>query len=216
MDSTKYGGIEKFNAALSAASSDKFVFVYNSLPRSETYIHDIESRGNKIVAIPTADKIGYIKRCLQLIKQEKPDVVHFHFDSTKYLLAPIIKLLYPKIKQIATYHSEFSTNSKTTLALAKIFNKCQSSVIAVSKGVKRGIESRLYNCQDSPRIIVSYLGVSTQEWGGGGQNYAMNWASLQTPLFLHLLDSTLISRGLTPLRKASSTLRKNPKISISK
>lgn len=158
MDSTKYGGLEKFNVALTKASpTDKFIFVYNSKPHVPAYINDLQKHHAKIIIIPTSPHKKYITQIIRLIKKEKPDIVHFHFGGLKLLVAPIIKILFPKIKQVATYHSEYLSTKKIHIFLTRIFLLCQCHVIAVSEGVRHGLITRFGNKR---KFDVSYLGVS--------------------------------------------------------
>lgn len=159
MNSTKYGGIEKFNVELAKQGQAKgmdFIFVYNSIPASQTYIDDLKQYNASVIEIKNTSLFHYIKRCISLIASKKPSVIHFHFGNEQLFLSPIVKVLYPQIVQICTQHSEFLTTKSIRIFQKKLEYCCVKKVLAVSKGVKKGLEQKLGK---NPKIEVSYLGV---------------------------------------------------------
>ena len=159
MNSTKYGGIEKFNVELAKQGQAKgmdFIFVYNSKPATQTYIDDLKQYNASVIEIKNTSLFHYIKRCIFLIACEKPSVIHFHFGNEQLFLSPIVKVLYPRIVQICTQHSEFLTKKSIRIFQKKLEYCCVKKVLAVSKGVKKGLEQKLGK---NPKIEVSYLGV---------------------------------------------------------
>ena len=159
MNSTKYGGIEKFNVELAKQGLAKgmdFIFVYNSIPATQTYIDDLKQYNASVIEIKNTSLFHYIKRCISLIASEKPSVIHFHFGNEQLILSPIVKVLYPRIVQICTQHSEFLTKKSILIFQKKLEYCCVKKVLAVSKGVKKGLEQKLGK---NPKIEVSYLGV---------------------------------------------------------
>lgn len=160
MDSTKYGGIEKFNVALVTSSTNKYIFVYNSIPQEKRYIFDLQKQNAKVIAIYSNPRIKYILQVLLLVYREKPDIIHFHFDTIKWIISPLVKILFPRIKQLCTYHSEYQTDKFVKKMITKLFHSCQNRIIAVSEGVKKGLICKLGEKESN--IMVSYLGVSCQ------------------------------------------------------
>lgn len=159
MNSTKYGGIEKFNVELAKQGQAKgmdFIFVYNSIPTSQPYIDDLKQYNASVIEIKNISLFHYIKRCISLIAYENPSVIHFHFGNEQLFLSPIAKVLYPRIVQICTQHSEFLTKKSIRIFQKKLEYCCVKKVLAVSKGVKKGLEQKLGK---NPKIEVSYLGV---------------------------------------------------------
>lgn len=140
MNSTKYGGIEKFNVELAKQGLAKgmdFIFVYNSIPATQTYIDDLKQYNASVIEIKNTSLFHYIKRCISLIASEKPSVIHFHFGNEQLILSPIVKVLYPRIVQICTQHSEFLTKKSIRIFQKKLEYCCVKKVLAVSKGVKK-------------------------------------------------------------------------------
>lgn len=159
MNSTKYGGIEKFNVELAKQGQAKgmdFIFVYNSIPATQAYIDDLKQYNAYVIEIKNTSLFHYIKRCISLIASEKPSVIHFHFGNEQLFLSPIVKVVYPRIVQICTQHSEFLTKKSIRIFQKKLEYCCVKKVLAVSKGVKKGLEQKLGK---NPKIEVSYLGV---------------------------------------------------------
>ena len=159
MDSTKYGGIEKFNVELAKQGLSKgmnFIFVYNSIPATQTYIDDLKQYNASVIEIKNTTLSHYIKRCISLIAHEKPSVIHFHFGNEQLFLSPIAKVLYPSITQVCTQHSEFHTTKTLKIFLKKLEYHCAKKILAVREGVKKELELKLGK---NPKIEVSYLGV---------------------------------------------------------
>lgn len=159
MNSTKYGGIEKFNVELARQGQSRgmeFVFVYYSLPAAKAYRDELERLHASVRVISNVSSARYIKDCLSLIVREKPDIVHFHFGNEQLYLAPIIRFRFPKIRQVCTQHSEFLTKKIIRIFQKRLEYSCVEKVLAVSKGVAKELERKL---GDNPKITVSYLGV---------------------------------------------------------
>ena len=156
MSSTKYGGIEKFNKALKdKQGQDKFIFVYVETPRCQQYIEDMTSENSAIRSISNKSVISYCISVFCLILKFRPHIVHFHFGNEKLLLAPFIKIFFPWIRQVSTFHSEVKINSEKMRVLYRIFFSIQTNIIAVSNGVRLQI-AKIY---DRKKLVTSYLGV---------------------------------------------------------
>ena len=156
MSSTKYGGIEKFNKKLvDIDKSDDFVFVYVEKPECDDYIKDMTTDNSQIKEISNKSIISYCISVVILILRFRPHIIHFHFGNEKLLLAPFVKFFFPWIRQVGTFHSECILRSLKAKIMYRLYCKCQSKIIAVSKGVQKEIAA----FYDSKKLITSYLGV---------------------------------------------------------
>lgn len=156
MPSTKYGGIEKFNKKLvDIDKSDDFVFVYVEKPECDDYIKDMTTDNSQIKEISNKSIISYCISVVILILRFRPHIIHFHFGNEKLLLAPFVKFFFPWIRQVGTFHSECILKSLKAKIMYRLYCKCQSKIIAVSKGVQKEIAA----FYDSKKLITSYLGV---------------------------------------------------------
>lgn len=154
MDSTKYGGLEKYNIEL-AKRGIELLLIYNSLPHSKEYLKDIEEYKISLYTIGN----GYFQRIKSIIKiiwKEKPNVVHYHFGRLVYVLSPLLYIFFPQIKQLYTIHCEVLALKKVERFFMNLSLNCMDLVICVSEGVKAGL---VRNYKDRKKIIVSYLGV---------------------------------------------------------
>ena len=156
MSSTKYGGIERFNKKLvDKDKSDDFVFVYVEKPECNDYIRDLTTDNSQIKVISNKSIISYCISVVILILRFRPHIIHFHFGNEKLLLAPFVKFFFPWIRQVGTFHSECILKSLKAKIMYRLYCKCQSKIIAVSKGVRKEIAA----FYDSEKLITSYLGV---------------------------------------------------------
>lgn len=156
MTSTKYGGIERFNKELvDKDKSDDFVFVYVEKPECDDYIKDMTTDNSQIKEISNKSIISYCISVVILILRFRPHIIHFHFGNEKLLLAPFVKFFFPWIRQVGTFHSECILKSLKAKIMYRLYCKCQSKIIAVSKGVQKEIAA----FYDSKKLITSYLGV---------------------------------------------------------
>lgn len=156
MTSTKYGGIERFNKELvDKDKSDDFVFVYVEKPECDDYIKDMTTDNSQIKEISNKSIISYCISVVILILRFRPHIIHFHFGNEKLLLAPFVRIFFPWIRQITTFHSECVLHSQKAKIMYRLYCKCQSKIIAVSKGVQKEVAA----FYDSKKLITSYLGV---------------------------------------------------------
>lgn len=163
MNSTKYGGVERFFIALmKARPNDQFTLVYNNPPRTREFIEDVERNGGKIVifdilGIPSPKKFFRFKK---LIKEEKADIVHFHFGNKLYSYAS--RMADVKIN-LTTYHSTLGLrNSKwSKRQIKKLYYRIQlrkmKKILFVSNYIRDEYEKYLGK---SKKLVTSYLGVS--------------------------------------------------------
>lgn len=154
MYSTKYGGLEHFIIEL-LKRGVRLIVIYNNTPQPDTYYRDLLNLGASVYVV----RGSILRRSWQtfrIVQQEKPNIIHYHFGFVVYFLFFFVKLLFPRIKQVLTQHCEYRYTSPIMMLATRICYKSLDLVISVSKGVKRGLVSKI---GDSPRFIVSYLGV---------------------------------------------------------
>lgn len=158
MYSTKYGGMERFIIELLKQGVTLSV-VYNNRPQPEAYFQDLKRLGAGAYVVH-----GNIfqRSCetYRIIRREKPDIVHYHFGFIVYFLFLLVRLRYPRMKQILTQHCEYRYTSFIMKLVTRICYRSLDLVISVSKGVKAGLIEKI---GDSPRFVVSYLGVDRSE-----------------------------------------------------
>lgn len=158
MNSTKFGGMEKFNIELIRQGLDISI-VYNSKPLSDDYIR-LMLMYEVPLYICDCTKFSSIFYLLKIIIRESPDIIHYHFSGAIYhLLSIFIYFFKPKVKQVHTIHCEPTKIRGIRGFLANLFYKCQDKIIAVSAGVYHGF-NKLFGSEYN--IVVSYLGVQRE------------------------------------------------------
>lgn len=154
MNSTKYGGIEKFNIEMLKQGVDMSL-VYNSIPQSDEYKRLIELNKVSLYSCSCSNLASLLK----IIIKESPDIIHYHFSGAIYhLICILLHVFFPRIKQIHTLHCEPFKSSGIRGILAKLFYKSLDQIVAVSSGVCEGFK-KLYGSNFS--VEVSYLGVNS-------------------------------------------------------
>jgi glycosyltransferase involved in cell wall biosynthesis len=105
--------------------------------------------------------IGIYFKLFKIFKVEKPDIIHFHLDSTLKYVIPLIKF-FPKSKYFYTIHSKLIpinfNNFKKINAVYSIFCK-HLNIICISKSIKNDFSQKF------PKINFNLIenGVSNQE-----------------------------------------------------
>lgn len=153
--STKYGGLEKFIIEL-LRQGIKLSVVYNNVPCPDTYYNDLK-RFNANIYVVRGNILQRSWQVFQIIRKNKPDIIHYHFGVIVYILFLFVKIFYPKSKQVLTQHCEYLYTSCFMKFLTRICYKSLNLVIPVSEGVKGKLIKVIGN---SKKIISSYLGVS--------------------------------------------------------
>lgn len=163
MNSTKYGGMEKFNVELVKQGVD-LSLVYNTKPQSVDYIHLLDNYGVPLYICNVTELYSFIQ-LLRIIIKESPDIIHYHFSGFAYHLISICIFLFsPKTKQVHTIHCEPNEVKGFRGFIIKLFYKCQNQIIATSHGVhKRFVE--IYG--PNYNVIVSHMGVQRGEIKNG-------------------------------------------------
>lgn len=160
MDSTKYGGIERFNVELSrqlAAKGYHSVFVYESLPAVPQFVEDIQSTGGEIAIIKSrGNALGFCKQFWRLLHLYDFCMMHAHFTKARFYAIPLA-LLYGLKNIIYTFHSRVPPKREMkihTRMWYNVFNRyCR--IVAVSKDIEN--VSRL----NWPKAVIRniYLGI---------------------------------------------------------
>ena len=93
MESSKYGGIERFNVALSEALLEKgyhSIFVYESEPVCQEFVTDLKETG-ALVFVSNSRKhpVRFCVDFVRLLRQYHPLLVHAHFTKARFYAIPI-------------------------------------------------------------------------------------------------------------------------------
>lgn len=108
MDSTKYGGVERFNVELSRqlmAKGYHSVFVYEEYPCVQQFVDDLLSTGAELVVISSrTNKIKFCKDIWQLYKKYEFSTIHAHFTKARFYALPLA-VLYGIKNRLYTIHS---------------------------------------------------------------------------------------------------------------
>lgn len=160
MDSSKYGGLERFNVKLSQALWEKgyrSVFVYETYPENELFVDDVKAAHGEIVVIKSRKQpLAFCRQLSQLIRREHPYVVHAHFTKARFYAIPLAYLMGTR-KLFFTIHSAMDTKSviKPFTRLWYAMANKMAKVIAVSNN----IESTYKANWPKAEIKRIYLGV---------------------------------------------------------
>lgn len=161
MDSTKYGGIERFNIELAKQLYEKgyrSVFVYEEYPVVQTYSDDLIKVNSSLVVLNSRkNKLKFCMGLWNLMKMYNVCAVHAHFTKARFYAIPLA-LLYG-IKNITyTLHSRIDTLDKIKLHTRFWYwwmnRYCK--VVAVSKQIEETAKSNWENIQ----CKTLYLGVN--------------------------------------------------------
>lgn len=176
MGATKYGALEKFNIEL-LKRDIKLSIIYNSIPQSKTYCNDLKKNKANIYIVQ-GNILQRSWQSFQIIRKEKPDIIHYHLGFIVYFLFLFVKLFCPKSKQVLTQHCEYLYTSCIMRFFTRFCYKSLDLVISVSNGVQEKLIAKIGN---SKKFIVSYLGVSKGDI-----------LNVRLKKDLHILDNTLV------------------------
>ena len=160
MDSTKYGGIEHFNVALSRALQSKRVkciYIYEEEPLSNSFKNEIKEAGGELLILNSRNNpFRFCINLAKLLKKYHPEVVHAHFTKAKFYAIPIAYCMGVK-KLFMTVHSSMITKSKIKTHTRIWYDWANriAKTIAVSDDIARMCE---FNWPNSA-IRRIYLGV---------------------------------------------------------
>lgn len=162
MDSTKYGGLERYFVEFSRVCRErgyKTILQYESLPRSSTYLSDLESSKASVISVSTHVPLPRgTSRIATLLHSTRPEVIQFHFSRTHVLLtATLIARMLGVRKTIVLVHgmSRFRRNSLEAIVRRLAYNHCDHVL-----GVSNAVVENLIHFGVNPRIVSThYLGL---------------------------------------------------------
>lgn len=140
MYSTKYGGMEKFFIELLDQGVELSV-VYNNTPQPETYRNELERRHAGIYTVHG----NILQRCWQtyrIIRRERPEIVHYHFGFTVYVLFLPVRLFLPHTKQLLTQHCEYLYENPLMRLATKLCYRSLDLVTSVSEEVRKRLAQK--------------------------------------------------------------------------
>ena len=153
--SLKYGGFEKYTIELLKQGVDLSI-VYNEIPSSQMYLADLKDLNARLYTVHG----NILKRAFQtckIIRREKPDIIHYHFGFLVFFLFLVVRILFPKTKQLLTQHCEFLYHGIGWLLLTKFCYSSLDGVLSVSKVVRDSMIKKIGN---NGHFIIHYLGVA--------------------------------------------------------
>ena len=162
MDSTKYGGIERFNIELSRQLKDKgyhSIFVYEELPCVQQFVDDLKGTGAELYTINSRKKV--LKFCWniwKLYRQYNFCTIHAHFTKARFYALPLA-IIYGIKNRLYTIHSTIEPLREIKLHTRLWYwwmNK-MCRVVAVSKQIEQVARNNWSNAV----IKAIYLGVES-------------------------------------------------------
>ena len=108
MDSTKYGGIERFNVELSRQLAEKgyhSVFVYERWPDVEQFAIDLQATGAEIIVLNSKkNPLLFCRQIWALFRKYRFRLMHAHFTKARFYAVPLA-ILYGIKNIVYTFHS---------------------------------------------------------------------------------------------------------------
>ena len=166
MNSLKYGGIERFMVTLQNETPDiEHILVYDSLPKSENYLKHLHG---KILVMPIQGTRIFtsIPRFISILQHERPNYVHFHFESAFAIYSYIAHFM--GVKTIyKTAHSCLYVNGKQAVAIKDLpykyrmitLNKCAYRYINKTFAVSNFVRDQLFSIYGKRiKVETLYLG----------------------------------------------------------
>lgn len=164
MDSTKYGGIERFNIELSRQLREKgyhSVFVYEEYPCVQQFVDDLKETGAELYIINSRKEVlKFCREIWKIYKQYDFCTIHAHFTKARFYALPLA-ILYGIKNRLYTIHSTMESLSKIKLHTRLwyyLMNK-MCRIVAVSKQIESVAKSNW------PKSIIKtiYLGIEPIE-----------------------------------------------------
>lgn len=160
MESSKYGGIERFNVALSKVLLEKgyhSVFVYESEPVNKGFMEDLRQT-EALVFVSNSRKYPF-RFCLdyiRLLRQYRPSLVHAHFTKARFYAIPIAYCMGIR-KLFFTIHSRMDPKQQIKLPTRMWYGMANkmAKVIAVSEDIATMYRKNWSDAQ----VKQIYLGV---------------------------------------------------------
>lgn len=206
MDSSKYGGIERFNVELAKnlrAKGFKGVFVYEEEPANHAFVDDLEAAGGEIVVLNSRkSKLRFCKGFVKLIRKYHPILVHAHFTKARFYAIPIAYLMGVR-KLFVTIHSTMvpKREIKPHTRLWCWWANKVSKVVAVSENIRTVYKE---NWPDA-EVRRIYLGVKPIE--GNREESRRKLGVVATETMLLTVSNFNHIKGLDVLCKAVKILK---------
>lgn len=162
MDSTKYGGIERFNIELSIQLRDKgfhSIFVYEEHPCMQQFVDNLKETGAELYIINSRKKVlKFCRDIWKLYKKYDFCTIHAHFTKARFFALPLA-ILYGIRNRLYTIHSTMEPLKEIKLHTRLWYwwmNK-MCRIVAVSKQIEQVAKNNWSNAV----IKAIYLGVES-------------------------------------------------------
>lgn len=162
MNSSKYGGIERFNVELSQQLATKgyhSVFVYEEVPSAQQFADDIEATGAEVIALNSRrNPIAFCCKLWKLFRRYNFCLIHAHFTKARFYAVPLAHVYgIPDI--LYTFHSTLYPLTEIKLHTRLWYKLCNrySRIVTVS----RDVEKVAKNNWPSAAIRNLYLGIQS-------------------------------------------------------
>ena len=154
---TILGGGEVYVKTLCTSLAERNINVAVACRPNTPLCKQCEDSNLKAYKLNLANSIDFISviKLANYCKTNKIDIIHAHL-SRDYWIACYVKIIYPKVKIIFTYHVVTPLKQKPQY---KFLYKNADKVVAVSHGVKKCITTP--NILEEDKIIVIHNGVET-------------------------------------------------------
>lgn len=206
MDSSKYGGIERFNVELSKALREKGfkgVFVYEEEPANHAFVDDLNAAGGEIVVLNSRkSKWRFCKGFVKLMTRYRPVLVHAHFTKARFYAIPIAYLMGVR-RLFITIHGEMveKRQIKPHTRLWCSWSNKVAKIITVSDGIAEVYKSNW----PKARLKRIYLGVKQVEGDKKESRARLSIPIVQTMLlsvsnFNHIKGLDVLCRAVQILK----------------
>lgn len=162
MDSTKFGGVERFNIELSRqlrAKGYHSVFVYEEYPCVQQFVDDLKETGAELYIFNSRKKVlKFCRDIWQLYKQYDFCTIHAHFTKARFYALPLAAL-YGIKNRMYTIHSTMEQLGEIKLHTRLWYwwmNK-MCRIVAVSKQIEQVTKKNWSNAV----VKAIYLGVDS-------------------------------------------------------
>ncbi len=210
MESSKYGGIERFNVALSEALLKKdyhSIFIYESEPTSKEFVTDLKKTEAQVfVSNSRKHPVGFCLDFVRLLKHHHPLLVHAHFTKARFYAIPIAYLMGVK-RLFFTIHSRMDPKNQIKPLTRFWYGRANkvAKVIAVSED----IATMYRNNWTDAEVKQIYLGVEPVV---GDRNESRKKLGVpQEQLMLLTVANFNHIKGLDVLCKAVALLKRQGK-----
>ena len=141
MDSTKYGGIERFNVELATQLHDKgyhSVFVYETWPDVEQFVQDLKKVDAEVIVINSrTNPLRFCRQLWSLFKKYHFSMMHAHFTKARFYAIPLA-IVYGIKNIVYTFHSRVPPLNEIKWHTRLWYRICNRHcrVVAVSKQIE--------------------------------------------------------------------------------